>query len=100
MKKLTAFALIAAAVGTVAAVAILKRRQDEACCRYDADVDDDADEFSCDDCGSCGVCDGEESAEEAVEAVKDAAEDVADAVEDAVEDVKDAFAEELEKVEK
>ena len=85
MKTWTAIALGAvAAVGTAAAIALWKRRQDEACCRYDSDEMDD-DEFFCEDCGSCGVCDEEEldveipsDADEAVDAVKEAAEDAAE----------------------
>lgn len=99
MKRFTAFALCTAAIaGAAVAIAIMKRRQDEACCRYDSDEMDD-DEFFCEDCGTCGVCDDDNAdveaptdADEAAEAVKDAAEDVADAVSDAVEDVKDAAA--------
>lgn len=105
MKKFTAFALCTAAIAGVAvAIAIMKRRQDEACCRYDSDDMDD-DEFFCEDCGSCGVCDDEEAdveapseADETAEAVKDAVSDVADAVSDAVEDVVDEAKDALEDV--
>ena len=80
----------------------MKRRQDEACCRYDSDDMDD-DEFFCEDCGTCGVCeDGDAEveapaeADETVEAVKEAASDAADAVSDAVDDAKDAAADVIE----
>lgn len=94
MKKLTIFALIAAAAaGTAVAIALTKRKHD-ASCRYDADeVDEYEDECCCDACGVCDICEDEMEAVGSEDAPDEAA--CEDAPADEVADA-DAAEEETE----